>query len=201
MQLVYMNNLKNKELYTTSEIIAECAEINRVSVRKLIDAHKNDLQEFGFLSFEMTKIDGRGRPRKVYFLNEQQATLLITYLDNTPKVRQFKKSLVRAFFELRQEVEHYKIARAIERPKRRELTDAIKEWQYCNKWSYKQITDLILKRVTGLNAKQLKAHRHAKNNAIDVLSVAELEEYTKLENACIGLIDLGKSYKQIATAL
>ncbi|HFH8435032.1 TPA: Rha family transcriptional regulator, partial [Streptococcus agalactiae] len=82
MNLVYLDG--KKEPYTTNEIISECAEIERISVRKLIENHKEDLEVFGILSFEMTKInDGRGRPRKIYHLNEQQATLLITYLDNT----------------------------------------------------------------------------------------------------------------------
>ncbi|EHZ84787.1 phage protein [Streptococcus pneumoniae 8190-05] len=35
---------------------------------------------------------------KIYRLNEQQATLLITYLRNTEPVRKFKMNLVKAFF-------------------------------------------------------------------------------------------------------
>jgi len=37
-------------------------------------------------------------------LNEQQATLLITYLRNTEPVKEFKKNLVKAFFEMRDEL-------------------------------------------------------------------------------------------------
>ena len=53
MNLVYLDG--KKELYTTNEIIAEYAEIDRISVRKLIESHKEDLEVFGVLSFEMTK--------------------------------------------------------------------------------------------------------------------------------------------------
>ena len=120
MNLVYLDG--KKEPYTTNEIIAECAEIDRISVRKLIENHKEDLEAFGILSFEMTKInDGRGRPRKIYHLNEQQATLLITYLDNTKPVREFKVALVKAFFEMRDEVSKFREQRALEKPTHKTL--------------------------------------------------------------------------------
>lgn len=40
----------------------------------------------------------RGRPTKVYRMNEMQATLLIPYMDNTEVVREFKIRLVEQFF-------------------------------------------------------------------------------------------------------
>lgn len=139
-----------KEPYTTSEIIAECAEIERISVRKLIENHKEDLEVFGILSFEMTKInDGRGRPRKIYHLNEQQATLLVTYLGNTEPVRDFKTNLVKAFFKLRHEVAEFRYQRAIEKPKRKELVKAISEWESAPKHAHSTVTNLLLKAVTG----------------------------------------------------
>ena len=42
MNLVYLDG--KKEPYTTNEIIAECAEIDRISVRKLIESYKEDLE-------------------------------------------------------------------------------------------------------------------------------------------------------------
>ncbi len=58
MNIVYMDG--NKEPYTTYDIIAEHAEINTISVRKLIDKHKKDLEAFWVLSFEIHK------PEKVH---------------------------------------------------------------------------------------------------------------------------------------
>ncbi len=84
MELVYMDG--RKEPYTTSEIIAECAGVQHHTVTRLLRNHKERFEAFGFYGFEIHKLDGKGRPRKVYHLNEQQATLLITYLDNTPQV-------------------------------------------------------------------------------------------------------------------
>ena len=122
MELVYMDG--KKEPYTTHDIIAEHAEIDNISVRKLIEKHKKDLEVFGVLSFEIHKPEKGslgGRPRKVYRLNEQQATLLITYLKNTAPVRKFKMNLVKAFFEMREELSKFRMQRALEKPKRKNL--------------------------------------------------------------------------------
>ncbi|MFX3935345.1 Rha family transcriptional regulator, partial [Streptococcus suis] len=66
-----------------------------------------------------------GQNVRDYILNEQQATLLITYLKNTELVREFKKNLVKAFFELRNEVAEFRYQRALEKPKRKTLHDSI----------------------------------------------------------------------------
>lgn len=197
MNLVYLDGAK--EPYTTSEIIAECAEIERISVRKLIENHKEDLEVFGILSFEMTKInDGRGRPRKIYHLNEQQATLLITYLDNTKPVREFKKNLVSAFFEMRDELTKIRIERASERPKRLALNEAINRWENAPKMAYSTVYNLLLKGVTGYNKAQLTAKRGGETG-IDCLNSIELAQYQALEDMAIALINLNFSYQDIKT--
>lgn len=188
-----------KEPYTTNEIIAECAEIERISVRKLIENHKEDLEVFGILSFEMTKInDGRGRPRKIYHLNEQQATLLITYLDNTKPVREFKKNLVSAFFEMRDELTKIRIERASERPKRLALNEVINHWENAPKMAYSTVYNLLLKGVTGYNKTQLTTKRGGETG-IDCLNSIELAQYQALEDMAIALINLNFSYQEIKT--
>lgn len=197
MELVYMDG--KKEPYTTNEIIAECAEIERISVRKLIENHKEDLEVFGILSFEMTKInDGRGRPRKIYHLNEQQATLLITYLDNTKPVREFKKNLVSAFFEMRDELTKIRIGRASERPKRLALNEVINRWENAPKMAYSTVYNLLLKGVTGYNKTQLTTKRGGETG-IDCLNSIELAQYQALEDMAIALINLNFSYQEIKT--
>lgn len=104
--MVFVHGLKD-EPYTTDKIIAECSKNQLHAIKVLIYNHKQDLEDFGVLSFEMTKpIKGSkgGRPQKTYHLNEQQSTLLITYLDNTPEVNQFKKNLVREFYRMKKEL-------------------------------------------------------------------------------------------------
>lgn len=185
MQLVYLEGAK--EPYTTSEIISECAQVKHDTVQALIRSHQKDLGTFG--------VNG---PVKIYRLNEQQATLLITYLKNTESVRQFKLNLVRAFYEMRDELNEFKVQRALEKPERKELTLAIKEWPHAKHHSYKHFTDLLLKQVTGMNAKQLKSSRGASGRpALDLLKSKELARYRRLEGILICLIELGHPYDVI----
>ena len=193
--LVFIGSVDD-EPYTTDKIISDYSGNSLHAVKNLIYQHKADFKEYGILSFEMTKLDGRGRPRKTYHLNEMQATLLMTYLDNTDQVREFKKRLVRAFFQMRDEKLKQVRNRVVSIPHRRTLTDAIQQWQHGNRWSYKTITDLLLKQVTGMNAKQLKASRHVKN-AMDGLTTIEQTKYQQLENIVTGFIGLNKTYDQI----
>lgn len=199
MELVYVDG--KKEPYTTHDIIAEHAEIDTISVRKLIDKHKKDLEAFGVLSFEIHKPEKGslgGRPRRIYRLNEQQATLLVTYLGNTEPVREFKKNLVKAFFELRNEVAEFRYQRAIEKPKRKELVKAISEWENAPKCAHSTVTNLLLKAVTGFNAKQLRALR-GEEIALNSLYSGELKEYQALEDMVIAMIQLGFDYQDIKT--
>ncbi len=47
---------------------------------------------------------GGGHPLEVALLTEPQAMLLLTYMRNNEVVRAFKKHLVRAFFEMREQL-------------------------------------------------------------------------------------------------
>ena len=196
MNIVYMDG--KKEPYTTSEIIAECAEVKHHTVTRLVREHKADFEALGILGFEIHKLDTRGQPKKPYILNEQQATLLITYLKNTEPIREFKKNLVKAFFELRNEVAEFRYQRAIEKPKRKELVKAISEWENAPKHAHSTVTNLLLKAVTGFNAKQLRALR-GEEIALNSLYSGELKEYQALEDMVIAMIQLGFDYQDIKT--
>ena len=54
------------------------------------------------MAFEMRPFETVGgiQNRELAILNEQQATLLMTYMKNSDVVKQFKKRLVKAFYEL-----------------------------------------------------------------------------------------------------
>lgn len=197
MELVYMDG--KKEPYTTHEIVAEHAEIEINSVRKLIDKHKEDLEAFGVLSFEIHKPEKGslgGRPRKIYRLNEQQATLLVTYLGNTRPVRNFKTNLVKAFFEMWDELAKFKLQRALEKPKRKTLHDSIENWGQKPKHAHSTITNLLLKGTSGMNKKQLMAARGGLTG-IDSLTSTELARYQDLEDMAIAMIKLGMTYQEI----
>jgi phage regulator Rha-like protein len=92
-------------------VVAENIDYEAKSMLDLITKNKTDFEEFGALRFKNATLPaGKGTTQaKTYLLNEPQATLLMTYLKNTPIVRQFKKTLVRAFYEMRAVVSPYAI--------------------------------------------------------------------------------------------
>lgn len=88
---------------TTSLAIAEGVGNPHSSVIKLIRQNTSDLEEFGNIGFEIqNSTSGAGRPTEFALLNEQQSTLLMTYMRNNDIVREFKKRLVKAFYDLAQ---------------------------------------------------------------------------------------------------
>mgnify|MGYP000950643428 CR=1 FL=1 len=95
--------LHHNEPMTTSLAIADGTENSHESVIKLVRKYVEDLQNFGPLGFEIqVGRPGRGgEPTEFAYLNEPQATLLITYMRNSEVVRRFKIALVKAFYEMR----------------------------------------------------------------------------------------------------
>ena len=91
---------------TTSLAIAEGVGNAHKTVIQLIRQNTVDLEDFGNLAFEMRNSEvGAGRPTEYALLNEQQATLLLTYMRNNETVKQFKKRVVKAFFEMRDQLQ------------------------------------------------------------------------------------------------
>jgi phage regulator Rha-like protein len=70
------------------------------SLFELIKNHRADFEELGLLRFQTGKATG-GRPERFAMLNEDQSTLALSYSKNTPRVRQLKVMLVKAFGEAR----------------------------------------------------------------------------------------------------
>ncbi|MGQ7435930.1 Rha family transcriptional regulator [Streptococcus suis] len=193
MELVYMDG--RKEPYTLSSIVAECANISHHAIQEHIRKHKERLERYGKVSFQMRPLPS-GQQAKDYILNEQQATLLITFLKNTEQVANFKENLVRAFFEMRDEVAEFRLQRALEKPKRKALHEAIETWQEAPKHAHSTVTNLLLKGASGLNKRQLMAHRGG-HNGIDSLNSQELIRYQALEDMAIAMINLGMTYQEI----
>ncbi|HEM3648611.1 TPA: Rha family transcriptional regulator [Streptococcus suis] len=193
MELVYMDG--RKEPYTLSSIVAECAEVKHRHLKILINKHKERLERFGKVSFKISPSES-GQNVRDYILNEQQATLLITFLKNTEQVANFKENLVKAFFEMRDEVAQFRYQRALEKPKRKTLHDSIETWQEAPKHAHSTVTNLLLKGTTGMNKKQLVANRGGKTG-IDSLTSQELIRYQALEDMAIAMINLGMTYQDI----
>ena len=193
MELVYMDG--KKEPYTTSAIIAECAGIKHHAIQEHIRKQIGRLEQFGKVSFKMRPLQS-GQQAKDYILNEQQATLLITFLKNTEQVANFKTNLVKAFFEMREELSKFRMQRALEKPKRKTLHDSIENWEAKPKHAHSTMNNLLLKAVTDRNAKQLREERGG-YNGIDSLTSDELEQYQAFEDMVIAMIGLNMSYQEI----
>ncbi|OUQ31838.1 hypothetical protein B5E73_05445 [Ligilactobacillus salivarius] len=196
----YTDNTLKAEPYTTSEIIANNTNNSRVSVRRLIEKHIDRLKQFGKVEFEMQPLPS-GQKAKVYKLNEQQATLLITFLDNSDIVANFKTLLVKQFYEMRDELTKRNINRAIEKPVKKTLMDCIKKWKYASKYAYSNINRLLIKGATGLSIKALKKERGDAKAALDLLTSQEQEKYNQLEQKVIAYIEADFDYQLIKALL
>lgn len=204
--LVYLTP-NTEEPFTTSEVIAECAGVKRDTVQKLIQRHEKDLREFGKVGFEIRPLSGSktGQTVKAYHLNEQQATLLLTFLRNTPVVIEFKKELVRQFFAMRKELMNIKAIKAERKPLRTSMTDAIKALPDSphKQFKYSQYTDLAYTAALGRTARQLRKERGADKDATasDYMNADELAAVASMENRISVLLDVGMSYQQIKNSL
>ena len=194
MNLVYLDG--KKQPYTTSEIVAECAEVERITVRKLIENRKKELEQFGILSFEMTKIDdSKGRPRRIYHLNEQQATLLITFLKNTAPIVEFKKNLVKAFFKMREDLARYRQQYEASKPTQKALSQAIAEHP-----RYKGSARLGMNIAT-MNSNIIKLVTGDRRMKKAELNAEELAEFETLEHLAIYYLKRGYSISEVTKQL
>lgn len=204
--LVYLSP-NTEEPFTTSEVIAEYTGVKRHAIQVLIQQHERDFREFGRVSFEMRPLQTRGGQQmvKVYHLNEQQATLLMTYLRNTDVVRAFKIELVRQFFAMRKELMSIKTIKAERKPLRTSMTDAIKALPDSphKQFKYNQYTDLAYMAALGKTARQLRKERGAEKSATasDYMSSDELAAVSKMENRISVLLEVGMDYQQVKNCL
>lgn len=109
-----MNYLIEKiddEFRVSHKVVAEKTNNDVISIRKLIDRYISDFKEFGHLVILNDRVinNGKGEQPKSYYLNEAQATLLMTYLRNSEVVKIFKKNLVKAFFMMKEKLENSNI--------------------------------------------------------------------------------------------
>lgn len=103
---MHLVTLQNDVPSVSHRVIAEHTGNEEKSIRKLINDNYADFEEFGQLRFKNGAVKnsvGAVNQTKTYLLNEQQATLLLTYLKNVPIVREFKKALIREFYRLKEQ--------------------------------------------------------------------------------------------------
>lgn len=193
------------EAYTTSDIIAEYAGIKTKSVNELIRRYKLDIEEFGILPFQKAEIQGRGQPHKIWHLNEEQAMLVITYLDNTRPVRQFKKALIKQFSAMKRELILRQAKFELGKDFSKSLHEAIKESPALGERGhlYVNINKLVYKQALGVNVNELrKARNIPKTEAIThYLSSSEADAVKRVKQQIRTLLEMKMDYQQIKQAL
>jgi len=85
-------------------VIAEKTENTQRAINQLVRDNLQDFQDFGTLHVDESSIQTAGglQVQKTYYLNEPQATLLMTYLRNSEIVKRFKIALVKEFYILKE---------------------------------------------------------------------------------------------------
>ena len=173
------------EPFTVSDVIADETGNQHKNVLELIKGNLDDLNDVGRVAFETRPFETPGgtQRRQVALLDEPAAALLMTYLRNTPKVKDFKKRLVAGFYAMRRQLTEPAAPRRME--------------------STAQIEDRTIRRLALLQAaKGLIDPHHLEAKARVQLAIG-LGEAPELEPSCRPLYaqtylqERGLSHKQI----
>lgn len=194
------------EIYTTGDVIAEYAGITHHAVNKTIREQLVRLKRArnGLVEFKMQRRPS-GRMAKVYLLNEQQATLLITFLKNTPRVADFKEELVRQFTVMKRELILRQAKFELGKDFSKSLHETIKESPALGEHGhlYVNINKLVYKQALGVNVNELrKARDIPKTEAIThYLSSSEADAVKRVKQQIRTLLEMKLDYQQIKQAL
>ena len=112
---------------TTSEVIATALDKRATDVLELAKKYQESLSKFGLVPFKTEQVKrGFGtapQEKEVAILNEQQAYFLVTLMRNSEKVIKFKLALVKAFFEMREQIQEKKTSQLLEQAYQRGLQE------------------------------------------------------------------------------
>lgn len=202
MQLV---EIKKFDLVTTSCAVARGIKKDHKPVIQLVRKYKSDLEEFGRVEFEMRpfETDGGTQKQEIALLNEQQTTLLITYMRNNEAVRAFKKRLVAEFFRMRSALASKKMDRNTARLEYRPLTDAIKHEREAQGKTiaphhFSNEADLINRIALGMTSAKFRVHHEIgkKESIRDYLTPEQIHCITELQRANTVFIGMGWDFEQ-----
>lgn len=199
MQLV---EIKKIDLVTNTAAIAEGVGRDHDTIIKLVDRNKSDLEEFGEVGFEIRAGYNNSKVR-VALLNEQQTTLLITYMRNNEVVRAFKKRLVSEFFTMRSALAKKKMDRNSARLEYKPMTDAIKhereaQGKQIAPHHFSNEADLINRLALGMTSAKFRVHHEIgkKESIRDYLTPEQIHCITELQRANTVFISMGWDFEQ-----
>lgn len=202
--LVFLSSQQvDAEPFTTGDVIAEYAGIERDSVNRMIRNIYQRLERMGKVGFKIRPM-ASGQESKTYLLNQQQATLLITFLKNTPRVADFKEELVAQFYAMQRELIERRAQFELGKQFSKSLHATIADSQIkMHGHEYSTFNRLIYKQALGVDSTKLrKARDIPKDEAITTyLSSDEAEAVRLVKNRVEVLLDVGMDYQQIKQAL
>ncbi|EOC1425734.1 Rha family transcriptional regulator [Cronobacter dublinensis] len=207
MQLV---EIKKLDLVTNTDAIAKGVGRDHDTIIKLVDRNKSDIEEFGRVGFEIRTLETNGGKQKqrVALLNEQQTTLLITYMRNNEVVRAFKKRLVSEFFSMRGELAKKKMDRNAARLEYKPMTDAIKheresQGKQIAPHHFSNEADLINRIALGMTSAKFRVHHEIgkKEPIRDYLTPEQIHCITELQRANTVFITMGWDFEQRKASL
>ncbi len=172
--------LKNNKAFTTSLIISEGVGLEHRAVISLLKKYSNTKT---LSAFEMLKVSTKGRPIEVAYLTEIQATFLITLMNNSEKVIDFKEKLTHAFFKqkkiLQQLLSQKDNQEWIEKRKetkvvRRECTDIIQKFVLYAESQGSKSANMYYMNISKMELTGLFLIEQKYPNARDVMSIRQL---------------------------
>lgn len=185
--------LFNGQAVTTSLAIAAGTKSAHEPVIKLVRRYADDLREFGLLDFKSES--SGGRPTEFAVLNEQQATLLLTYMRNSEIVRAFKKKLVKEFWSMAQKLRDMSLNRT---RSRHMAASAYKLMSTVLKDSREALGKMVAPHHFMIEAKLVNwaVSGHFRGLDRDTLTMAQLDLLGELEVKNAALILQGKKYDE-----
>lgn len=202
MQLIVKHKIKEENIpVTTSRKVAEFFEKEHKHVIRDIE----NLIEKDGLNFELNSMfilstykDTYKRDKKQYLLTQDGFTLLAMGFTG-PKALEFKLAYIKAFNEMKKELEDFRFQRKIAKEGYKGLTGSLKDelGDDAKVYHFSNEADMINKIVLGLTAKQYcDIHKVDRKCMRDHLSSKDLEAISELEKYDEFLIRRGFTYKQ-----
>lgn len=191
--------LQGNDIFTDSIIIAQGTGVKHESVQRRIRDNESELSELGKVGFKI-RATKSGQEQKIYLLNEQQATFLITLLKNTPVVVKFKLELVKQFYAMRKVLLERQSQTWIETRQQGKLTrksetDVIQKLIEYAKQQGSSNSDKLYMTYSKL------ANKIAGISKRDEANVMQLNNLSLIENIILNCIQVGmamdKHYKEI----
>jgi phage regulator Rha-like protein len=193
--------VRQNDVFTNSKIVADGTNNQHHSLQKIILKYYEDISDFGeirFIDLKSTNLNG-GRPERIYYLNEEQATFVITLLRNSKSVVAFKKELVRQFYAMRRfliekQSKLWTDTREVSKQNRLKETDVIKMLTEYAKEQGSEHSDKLYLAYTKLAKTVIGGKR-------DYMTASEINNITLVESIIKQTIEIdmsmGMDYKDI----